>query len=111
MVIKFFKTFKRTEERVLIQSLDYAWHFLLCKTFQTCIIMVIFLQLWKGAEPKKTKKLRQDEINRELIESLMMSDSIKNEELIKKIQEVEDPEKAAELIQECESIMRTDKKV
>ena len=40
----------------------------------------------------------------------MMSDRIESEELIKKVQEVEDPEKAAELIQECESIIRTNKK-
>ena len=45
-----------------------------------------------------------------LIESLVMSDSIESEELIKWIQKVEDLEKAAELIQECESIIRTNKK-
>ena len=39
-----------------------------------------------------------------------MSDRIESKELIKKVQEVEDPEKAAELIQECESIIRTNKK-
>ena len=58
-----------------------------------------FLKLWKGTEAKKTKKLTQDEIKRRLTESLVMSDIIKSEELIKKVQEVEDPEKAAELIQ------------
>ena len=47
----------------------------------------------------------QDEIEKKLIESLVMSDSIESEELIKKIQEVEDPEKAVELIQEWESII------
>ena len=72
--------------------------------------MFIFLQLWKDAEVKKTKKLTQDEIKKKLIESLVMSDSIESEEFIKKIQEVEDPEKAAKLIQECESIIRTNKK-
>ena len=45
-----------------------------------------------------------------LIESLVMSDSIESEELIKWIQKVEDLEKAAELIQECESIIQTNKK-
>ena len=40
----------------------------------------------------------------------MMSDRIESEELIKKVQEVEDPEKAAELIQECERIIWTNKK-
>ena len=64
-----------------------------------------FLQLWKGAEVKKTKKLTQDEIKRRLTESLVMSDRIESKELIKKVQEVEDPEKAAELIKECEGII------
>ena len=39
-----------------------------------------------------------------------MSDSIESKEITKKIQEIEDPEKAAELIQECESIIRRNKK-
>ena len=68
------------------------------------------MQLWKGAEAKKRKKLTQDEIKRKLIESLVMIDSIESEELIKKIEEAEDPEKAAELTQDCESIIRTNKK-
>ena len=39
-----------------------------------------------------------------------MSVRIESKELIKKVQEVEDPEKTAELIQECESIIRRNKK-
>ena len=66
--------------------------------------------MWKGPEAKKTKKLTQDEIKRRLTESLVMSDRIESKELIKKVQEVEDPEKTAELIQECESIIRRNKK-
>ena len=66
--------------------------------------------MWKGSEAKKTKKLTQDKIKRGVTESLVMSDRMKSEELIKKVQEVEDPEKAAELIQECESIILTNKK-
>ena len=65
--------------------------------------------MWKGAEAK-TRKLTHDEIKRKLIESLVMNDTIETDELTKKIQEVEDPEKAAGLIQECESIIRTKKK-
>ena len=39
-----------------------------------------------------------------------MNDTIESNELTKKVQEVEDPEKAPEVIQECESIIRTKKK-
>ena len=66
--------------------------------------------MWKGAEAKKTRKLTLDEIRRKLIESLVMNDTIETDELTKKIQEAEDPEKAVGLLQECESIIRTKKK-
>ena len=65
--------------------------------------------MWKGAEAK-TRKLTHDEIKRKLIESLVMNDTIESDELTKKIQEVEDPEKAAEVIQECQSIIQTKQK-
>ena len=65
--------------------------------------------MWKGAEAK-TRKLTHDEIKRKLIESLVMNDTIESDELTKKVQEVEDPEKEAKVIHECESIIRTKKK-
>ena len=72
--------------------------------------MVIFcLQLWKGAQ-EKMRKLNHDEIKKKLIEYLVMNDTIESDELTKKIQEVEDPEKPAGLIQECKSIIKTKKK-
>ena len=40
----------------------------------------------------------------------MVNDTIESDELTKKIQEVEDPEKAAEMIQKSESIIRTKKR-
>ena len=38
-----------------------------------------------------------------------MNDAIETNELTRRVQEVEDPEKAAEVIQKCESIIRTKK--
>ena len=38
-----------------------------------------------------------------------MSDTIESDELTKKVQEVENPEKVADVIQECDSIIRTKK--
>ena len=72
-------------------------------------MVILCLQLWKGADTK-TKKLTHDEIKKKLIESLVMNDTIESDELTKKIPEVKDPGKAAEVIQECESIIRTKKK-
>ena len=54
--------------------------------------------MWKGTESKKTRKLTHDEIRRRLIESLVMNDTIETDELTRKVQEVEDPEKVAEVI-------------
>ena len=50
----------------------------------------------EGAEVKKTKKLTHNEIGRKLIESLVMNDTIDIDEFSKKVEEVEDPEKAAD---------------
>ena len=66
--------------------------------------------MWKSAEAKKTRKLTHDEIKRKLIGSLVMKDTIETDDFNKKVEEVEDPEKAAEVIQECESIIWTKKK-
>ena len=63
----------------------------------------------KSAEAKKTRTLTHDENKRKLIESLVRNDIIETDDFNKKV-EVEDPEKAAEVIQECKSIIRTKKK-
>ena len=66
--------------------------------------------MWKSAEVKKKKKLTHDEIKKKLTESIVMNDTIESDGLNKKAEEVQDPEKAAEVIQECENIIRTKKK-
>ena len=66
--------------------------------------------MWKSPEAKKTRKLIHDEIRRKLIESFAMSDTIETDKLNKKVEEVEYPEKAVEVIQECKSVIRTKKK-
>ena len=52
--------------------------------------------MWKGAEVKKTKKLTHNEIRRKLIDSLVINDTIDTDEFDKKVEEVKDPEKAAD---------------
>ena len=66
--------------------------------------------MWKGAEVKKTKRSTHEEIKKQLIESIVINDTIETNELNKKAEEVQDPEKTAEAIQECETIVRTKKK-
>ena len=52
--------------------------------------------MWKGAEVKKTKKLTHNEIRRKLTESLVINDTTDADEFNKKVEEVEDPETAAD---------------
>ena len=66
--------------------------------------------MWKSAEVKKKKKLTHDEIKKKLTESIVMNDTIESDRLNKKAEGVQDPEKAAGVIQECENIIRVKKK-
>ena len=65
----------------------------------------------KGAEnAKKNKQLGLDEIKQNMVESIIVNDTVENDELKKKAEEVEEPEKAAEVIKECKNIIKTNKK-
>ena len=55
------------------------------------------------------RKLTHDEIKRKLIESLVMNNTIETDNFKKKV-EVPDLEKAAEVVQKCQSIIWTKKK-
>ena len=66
--------------------------------------------MWKGADSKKTKRLTHEEVNKQLIESIVINEVVETEELNKKAKEVQNPEEAAEVMQECENIIRTKKK-
>ena len=66
--------------------------------------------MWKGADSKKTKRLTHEEVNKQLIESIVINEVVETDELNKKAEEVQNPEEAAEVIQECENIIRTKKK-
>ena len=66
--------------------------------------------MWKGSDVKKTKRLTHEEIKKQLIELIIINDVIETGELNKQAEEVQDPEKAAKVIQEYENIIRTKKK-
>ena len=74
--------------------------------------MTIFcLQVWKGAaDSKKTKRLSQEEIKKQLLESIVINEVMESEELNKQAEEVQDTEEAAKVIQKYENIIRTKKK-
>ena len=65
----------------------------------------------QGAEDAtKKKRLGLGELKQKLVESIIVNDTLENDDLEKKAKEVEEPEKAAEVIKECENIIKTNKK-
>ena len=68
-------------------------------------------QWWKGSENgKKTKRLNEEEVKQQLIDSLMNNDTIETEELNEKAEKVDKAEDAADVIKEHEEIPRTKRK-
>ena len=74
--------------------------------------MVIFcLQVWKGAaDSKKTKRLSQGEIRKQLLELIIINEAVESEELNTEAEGVQDTEEAAKVIQKYENIIKTKKK-
>ena len=66
--------------------------------------------MWKGSDVKKTKRLTQDELKKELIKSMINNEVVETDELNKQAEEVQKPEDAADLIKQYEDIIRTKKK-
>ena len=67
--------------------------------------------MWKGAaDSKKTKRLSQEEIKKQLLESIIINEAVESEELNREVEEVQDPEEAAMVIQKYEYIIKTKKK-
>ena len=66
--------------------------------------------MWIGAIVKKTKKLTQDKIKKQLIESIVIDEVVETDELNKQAEEVQGPEEAAKAVQVYENIIRTNKK-
>ena len=67
--------------------------------------------MWKGAaDSKKTKRLSQEEIKKQLLESIIINEAVESEELNREVEEVQDPEEAAMVIQKYEYIIKAKKK-
>ena len=67
--------------------------------------------MWKGlADSKKTKRLSKEEIKKQLLDSMIIDEVVEFEDLNKEAKEIQDPEKAAEIIKQYEDIIKTKKK-
>ena len=67
--------------------------------------------MWKGvADSKKVKCLSKEEIKQQLLESIITDEVVEFEDLNKEAEEIQDPEKAAEIIKRYEDIIKMKKK-
>ena len=66
--------------------------------------------MWKGvADSKKAKRLSKEEIKKQLLDSMIIDEVVEFEDLNKEAEEIQDPEKAAEIIKRCKDIIKTKK--
>ena len=67
--------------------------------------------MWKGlADSKKAKRLSKEEIKKQLLDLMIIDEVVEFEDLNKEAKEIQDPEKAAEIIKRYEDIIKTKKK-
>ena len=67
--------------------------------------------MWKGvADSKKAKGPTKEEIRKQLLESIIIDRNLELENLNKEVEEICEPEKAAEVIKRYEDIIKTKKK-
>ena len=62
------------------------------------------------ADSKKAKRLSKEEIKKQLLESMIIDEDLKFDDLNKEAEEIQDPEKAMEIIKWYEDIMKMKKK-
>ena len=66
--------------------------------------------MWKGVtDNKKMKRLSKEEIKVQLLNSMIIDENLKFDDLNKEAEEIQDPEKAAEIIKRYEDIFKTKK--
>ena len=67
--------------------------------------------MWKGvADNKKMKRLSKEEIKTQFLNSMVIDENLKFDDLNKEAEEIQDPEKAAEIIKRYEDIIKTKNK-
>ena len=67
--------------------------------------------MWKGlADSEKAKRLSKEEIKKQLLDSIIIDEVLEFEDLNKEAEEIQDPEKAAEIIKRYVDIIKTNKK-
>ena len=63
-----------------------------------------------AADCKKAKRPSKEEIKKQLLQSMIISEVVEFEDLNKEVEEISEPEKAAEVIKRYEDIIKIKKK-
>ena len=67
--------------------------------------------MWKGvADRKNEKRLSKEEIEKQLLESMVIDENLEFDDLNKEAEELQDPEKVADIIKRYEYIVKMKKK-
>ena len=67
--------------------------------------------MWKGtADSKKAKRLSKEEVKKQLLDSMIIDKVVQFGNLNKEAEEIQDPEKAAEITKQYEDIIKMKKK-
>ena len=66
--------------------------------------------MWKGAKVKKTKRLTREEVQKQLIELMVVNEVAETDKLNKQSEEVQDPEEVANITKDYEDIIWSKKK-
>ena len=67
--------------------------------------------MWKGvADRKNEKRLSKEEIEKQLLESMVIDENLEFDDLNKEAEELQDPEKVADIIKRYEDIVKMEKK-
>ena len=62
------------------------------------------------ADSKKLKRLSKEEIETQLLESVIVNEVVESKELNKEAEEIQDPQEAAKVIKQYENIIKMKKK-
>ena len=74
------------------------------------MFILLFIDGKGLADSKKAKLLSKEEIKKHLLDSMIIDEVVEFEDLSKEAKEIQDPEKAAEIIKWYEGIIKTKKK-
>ena len=100
---------KMTADEVIFykfESKKLAQIDIFCFRFSTKVL-IFCLQMWKGStDNKKAKRLSKEEIKNKLLDSMTIGKVLECEDLNKQAEQVQDSEKAAEIIKQYEDIIK-----